>query len=257
MRRLDGKVAWVTGGASGIGLATVMLFAREGARVILTDVDRAAGEVAVERCESLGLEVDFKYQDVAEERDWNGIANHVLQEYGGLHVLVNNAGIGVIGSVEEESLEKWRRTMAVNLDGVFLGTQTAIRLMRESGGSIINVSSIEGIVGEPMLAAYNASKGGVRIFTKSAALHCADHGYPIRINSIHPGFVATPMVSGAMASLDETVAAVFGASVLNRIPMGRFANSEEIAYPILFLASDESSYMLGAELVIDGGMTAR
>lgn len=257
MRRLDGKVAWVTGGASGIGLATVMLFAREGARVILTDVDRAAGVAVVERCKSLGLDVDFKYQDVAEECDWNGIADYVLQKYGGLHVLINNAGIGVIGSVEEESLEKWRRTMAVNLDGVFLGTQTAIRLMRESGGSIINVSSIEGIVGEPMLAAYNASKGGVRIFTKSAALHCADHGYPIRINSIHPGFVATPMVSGAMASLDETVAAAFGASVLNRIPMGRFANSEEIAYPILFLASDESSYMLGAELVIDGGMTAR
>ena len=257
MKRLDGKIAWVTGGASGIGLATVTLFAREGARVILSDIDRVAGMAAAEKLKGLGLDVDFRFQDVTDAVAWTEIADDIARQYGGIDILVNNAGIALVGSVEEATLEEWRRTMAVNLDGVFLGTQAAIRLMRERGGSIVNVSSIEGIVGEPMVAAYNASKGGVRIFTKSAALHCADQGYPIRINSIHPGFVATPMVSGAMATLPQEVAAAFGASVLSRIPQGRFATPEEIARPILFLASDDSSYMLGAELVVDGGMTAR
>lgn len=257
MKRLSGKVAWVTGGASGIGLATALLFAQEGARVVVGDLDQKAGSAAKEKFVELGLEVDFQIQDVANEAAWEEIGGYICRQYGRLDVLVNNAGIALMGSVEEATLDQWRRTMAVNLDGVFLGTQAAIRLMRDAGGSIVNVSSVEGIIGEPMIAAYNASKGGVRIFTKSAALHCADKGYPIRINSIHPGFVGTPMVTGAMATLDKDVAAAFGASVLGRIPVGRFATPEEIAKPILFLASDDSSYMLGSELVVDGGMTAR
>lgn len=257
MKRLNGKVAWVTGGASGIGLATALLFAQEGAQVVVTDIDQKAGSAARGRFAESGLAADFQLQDVTDEGAWNDLGDYILRKYGKLDVLVNNAGIALMGSVEEANLDQWRRTMAVNLDGVFLGTQTAIRLMRTTGGSIVNVSSVEGIIGEPMVAAYNASKGGVRIFTKSAALHCADKGYPIRINSIHPGFVGTPMVAGALATLEKDVAAAFGASVLSRIPLGRFATPEEIARPILFLASDESTYMLGAELVVDGGMTAR
>jgi NAD(P)-dependent dehydrogenase (short-subunit alcohol dehydrogenase family) len=257
MARLKDKVALVTGGASGIGLATVDLFAREGATVLFSDVNRELAAAAVDSLAAKGLRTEFMYQDVSDADGWRRIADDIARRYGRLNVLVNNAGIALIGTVEEASIDDWRRTMAINLDGVFLGTQAAIALMKDGGGSIVNVSSIEGIVGEPVVAAYNASKGGVRIFTKSAALHCADRGYPIRVNSIHPGFVATPMVSGAVATMGEQAGAAFRDDVLRRIPVSRFATPEEIAYPILFLASDESRYMTGAELVVDGGMTAR
>lgn len=257
MNRLSGAVALVTGGASGIGLATVELFAREGASVIFTDLNESRGTAIAKRLTESGLAVEFLLQDVVDENAWQRTMDHIAARYGCLDVLVNNAGIVLLGTVEDVSLKDWRRTMEVNLDSVFLGTRAAIRFMKERGGSIVNISSIEGIVGEPLVAAYNASKGGVRIFTKSAALHCADHGYPIRVNSLHPGFVDTPMVSGAMTTLSEESAAAFGNSVLGRIPLGRFATPEEIAYPILFLASAESSYMVGSELVVDGGMTSR
>ncbi len=147
--------------------------------------------------------------------------------------------------------------MEVNLDGVFLGTKMAIGVMKQHGGSIINVSSIDGIVGEKAAAAYSASKGGVRLFSKSAALHCAAQGYPVRVNSIHPGFVDTNMVSGVVNSLPPKVTGAFMTDVLRRILMGRMARPEEVAYAILFLASDESSYVTGTELVVDGGVTAR
>lgn len=257
MSRLNGKVALVTGGASGIGLATVEALACEGAKVICTDINVEQGKRVADECRSRNLFVDFYYHDVSNEAGWIELSEHIRAQHGSLDILVNNAGIALIGSVEDATLDSWRRTMQINLDGVFLGTKMAIGLMKDKGGSIINVSSVEGIIGEPLVAAYNASKGGVRIFTKSAALHCADLGYPIRINSIHPGFVSTPMVSGAIATLDESAAKAFALSVLSRIPAKRFATPEEIAKPILFLASDDSSYMQGAELVVDGGMTAR
>ena len=167
------------------------------------------------------------------------------------------AGIAIVGNAEDTSLDDWRRTQSINLDGVFLGTRAAIGAMKAHGGAIVNVSSIEGIIGEPIVAAYNASKGGVRIFTKSAALHCAAQGYPIRINSIHPGFVATPMVAGAVEFLGPQAGPAFQQEVLSRIPMKRLALPEEIAAGICFLASDDASYMTGSELVVDGGYTAR
>lgn len=257
MQRLKNQVALVTGGASGIGFATVKLFAAEGAVVVFSDVNEERAAEAIANLNAVGLKADFRLQDVSKEPDWQETADYIVSKYGRLDVLVNNAGIGLFGSAENARLEDWRRTMEINLDGVFLGTRAAIAVMKKNGGSIINVSSIEGIVGEPLLAAYNASKGGVRIFSKSAALHCAESGYPIRINSIHPGFVVTPMISGAMATLEQPAADEFGNRVLSRIPIGRFATPEEIAYPILFLASKEASYMTGSELIVDGGMTAR
>lgn len=256
MKRLRDKVALVTGGCRGIGLATVAAFAEAGARVIATDISPVPGEGLIALKER-GLPVDYRRQDVTREDDWDDLASYVGSAYGGvLDVAVNNAGIALTGTVEDTPLEDWQRTLDVNLTGVFLGTRTAVRLMRGRGGSIINVSSIEGFIGEPMAAAYNASKGGVRIFTKSAAIHCARQGYGIRLNSVHPGFTDTMLVSDALASLESDAADEFVDRVMQRIPMGRLAKPEEIARPILFLASDDAAFITGSELVVDGGHLA-
>lgn len=256
MSRLAGKVALVTGACRGIGLATAELFAQEGARVLATDISAEAGE-GIAGLAGRGLAIDFLHQDVTQEADWERVAGHLAARYGGaLDVLVNNAGIALMGTVEDTTLETWRRTLDVNLTGVFLGTRTGVRLMRGRGGSIVNVSSIEGIVGEPLVAAYNAAKGGVRTFTKSAAIHCARRGYGIRVNSVHPGFTQTALVSGAVATLEADAAAAFSERILDRIPMGRFAQPAEIARPILFLASDDATFITGSELVVDGGHLA-
>ena len=185
------------------------------------------------------------------------MVDEILERHGHLDVLVNNAGIGVMATIEQETLEGWRRTQAVNMEGVFLGTREAVRAMKERGGSIINISSIEGIIGEPLVPAYNASKGGVRIFTKSVALHCAQQGYRIRVNSIHPGYIGTPLVANAMGALPPDEAFALQQELISRIPLGRLGDPQEIANGVLFLASDESSYMTGSELDIDGGYTAR
>lgn len=169
MNRLQGKTALITGAGSGLGLATAQCFAQEGARVVLTDIDHARVQAEAARLSAAGHDAVALAHDVTRESDWD----RVIAAAGALDVLVNNAGVGRLGSIEDASLQDWRAVLEINLDGVFLGTQKAIAAMKERGGSIINVSSIEGIVGEPNLAAYNASKGGVRLLTKSAALHCA------------------------------------------------------------------------------------
>lgn len=255
--RVAGKVVLITGGASGIGLAGAEACAHEGATVVITDVNVAEGETQAKRLVAEGLEVEFLQQDASSEADWRRVVDDVLQRHGRLDVLVNNAGIGIMASVEQETLAGWRGTQAVNMEGVFLGTREAIRVMKDRGGSIINISSIEGIIGDPLMAAYNASKGGVRIFTKSAALHCAQEGYAIRVNSVHPGFIGTPLVANALGALPPDQAAALQRDLLARIPLRRLGEPREIASGILFLASDESSYVTGSELVIDGGYTAR
>lgn len=256
MGRVQGKVALITGAAKGIGREAALLLAREGARVAVTDVDEAEGRKVAEAIAAAGGEALFLTQDVADEAQWQAVIAAVVARFGALNILVNNAGVALSGSVEETSLEDWRWLMSINLDAVFLGTKHAILAMKETGGgSIVNLSSIEGIIGDPNLAAYNASKGGVRIFTKSAALHCAKAGYKIRVNSVHPGYIWTPMVEGFLNETEDPAAGKEGLVSLH--PIGRLGVASDIANGILYLASDESSFMTGSELVIDGGYTAQ
>ncbi|MEH6549890.1 MAG: glucose 1-dehydrogenase [Pseudomonadales bacterium] len=255
--RLDNKVALVTGGASGIGEAVCKRFAEEGAVVIVSDINVAGAERVAAEISAVGGDAVARALDVTDQQAWIAIVDYIMAEHGRLEVLVNNAGIVLVGSVEHASLEDWHKTLAVNLDSVFLGSQTAIKVMKNTGGSIINISSIEGLIGEPGTAAYNASKGGVRIFTKSAALYCAQEDYNIRVNSVHPGFIETPMVINGFAEMEADVAVTMAELLGSSIPLKAMGRPLDIANGCLFLASDESVYMTGSELVIDGGFTAR
>jgi NAD(P)-dependent dehydrogenase (short-subunit alcohol dehydrogenase family) len=252
--RVKDKVALVTGGGSGIGEAICTRLAEEGARVVVADINASrARQVA----DAIGAAAVAIHQDVTSEQRWQEVVAEIMERFGRLDILVNNAGIAIVGSVEDTTLADWRATQNVNLDAVFLGTREVIKVMKTGGGSIINISSIEGIIGEPKVAAYNASKGGVRIFTKSAALHCAAEGYPIRVNSVHPGFIATAMVTDAVGSMTEADGEAFQERIMSNIPMGHMGEPVDIANGVLFLASEESRYMTGSELVIDGGYIAR
>jgi len=247
MGRLDGKVALITGAARGQGETEARLFAREGARVVLTDVLVDAGQRVANSIRASGGEALFLQLDVANPDEWNEVVRHTVQTYTRLDILINNAGIAQRGGVEDTSIEDWDRTMEINAKGVFLGMKYAIPAMLQSGGgSVINISSTSGIVGFPGGTAYHSAKGAVRLLTKVAAAEYAKRG--IRVNSIHPGLIETPMT--------DNMAAARMQSLLERTPMGRKGTPMEIAYGALFLASDESSFMTGAELVIDGGMTA-
>jgi NAD(P)-dependent dehydrogenase (short-subunit alcohol dehydrogenase family) len=250
--RLDGKIALITGAASGIGWATTELFAVEGAVVIL--VDRADDKLE-QRARTL-RERDVRHRtivlDVTSEAEWIHIMQTIEGDFGRLDVLVNNAGIGYFRSIVETTFEEWRNILSVNLDSVFLGTKHALPLLARSGkGSIINVSSIRGQVAGPHVAAYSASKAGVRLFTKSTAIECAAAGNGIRANSVHPGVIETPMSAQALEDPAKLAKSV------ERIPAGRLGTASEIAAAIVFLASDESSYMTGSEVTIDGGYTAQ
>jgi NAD(P)-dependent dehydrogenase (short-subunit alcohol dehydrogenase family) len=257
MKRLQDKICLVTGAASGIGLAIAETYLREGATVLMTDLNADTGEVEAERLRRQGYNALFQQHDVTDEARWQQVMETVKERWGRLDVLVNNAGIAILADVETLTLAQWRKTNAVNLDAVFIGTQQAIAAMKGQGGSIINVASIEGFIGEPMVPSYNASKGGVRIFTRSAAAHCARKGYPVRINNLCPGYAATAMISGGLEEMGGDVAAQFSGYLQQRIPMGRLATPEEIAKAALFLASDDSSYMTGSDLVVDGGYLAQ
>lgn len=254
--RVQNKVCLVTGGARGLGLAAAERLLDEGAKVLITDIDEAAGKQQRNRLKALGHVVEFRRQDVTDAAQWTATLDAAIALWGSLDVLVNNAGVGAFQSIDTESFEGWRRTLSINLDAAFLGIQQAVPRMKERGGSIINIASIEGLIGEASLVAYNASKGGIRLLSKSSAIHCARSGYRIRVNSVCPGFAATEMVANALATLAPDTAQSFAAATLARIPMGRFAEPVEIANAVLFLASDESSYMTGSDLVVDGGMTA-
>ncbi|WP_448580010.1 SDR family NAD(P)-dependent oxidoreductase [Thermaurantiacus sp.] len=253
--RVAGKVALVTGAAMGLGEAIARALAREGAAVMLTDREVDKGEAVASDIAASGGKARFRAHDVAVEADWEAAVAATLEAFGGLDVLVNNAGVsGGMLPLLEHSLEDWRRIMAVNLDGVFLGMRHAgPAMVARGGGSVINLSSILGKVGLAHAAAYCASKGGVTLLTKAAAIEWAPLG--IRVNSLHPGFIDTPMVANALHAVEngnEMRVALMAAH-----PMGRFGVPAEIASAVLFLASDESRFMTGAELVVDGGYTAQ
>jgi NAD(P)-dependent dehydrogenase (short-subunit alcohol dehydrogenase family) len=258
MGQVDGKVAIVTGGASGIGAASAETLAREGAKVLVTDIDDAGGAAVVARIEAAGGTACFRHQDVAEESSWPEIVGAAVQRFGRLDVMVANAGIGIGGLIIDMSLADWRRQTSINLDGVFLSVRTAIPVMAQTGGgSIIIMSSVAGLRGSAGLAGYCATKGGVRLFAKAAAMECAAMGVNIRVNSIHPGIIDTPIwgkipggTPGRNAPIDPNEIAKAGT------PLGRAGLAQDIANGVLYLASDLSSYVTGAELVIDGGMTA-
>lgn len=259
MARLSDKCALITGAARGLGYAQAEVLAGYGAKVMITDIDGEAAEAAAAKLRDSGAQVYALQQDATQEAGWDTTLQATVAKLGGLNVLVNNAGIGIFADVEHCSFEDWHKTIAINLDAVFLGTRGAVRYMKDhGGGSIINISSIEGIVGDPNLAAYNASKGGVRLFTKSAALYCARQKNGIRVNSVHPGYVMTDMVKGALAGLPEEQAQAVADDLLtNKTPMGRFGEAREIGEMVAFLASDESSYCTGSEFIADGGYTAQ
>jgi len=255
-RRVEGKVALVTGGASGIGRGCAERLAREGARVLVTDIQDHLGEEVVR---SLGGEAAYLHHDVTDEDAWIGVIGEAKARFGRLDVLVNNAGIGLGCPVTDMTLADWRRQTAINLDGVFLGVKHALPLMRAGGGgSIINISSVAGLAGAPNLAGYCATKGGVRLFTKAVALECAALKDGVRVNSVHPGVIETPIwttVVGGQPGVNEPPN--LDAMTAMMVPMGVKGFPSDIAEGVLWLASDESRYVTGAELVIDGGLTAR
>ena len=259
MARLTGKVALVTGAASGIGAAAAKRLAKDGAAVLLTDRDIGGEEVAASIV-AAGGKAGFRLHDVTSHPDWAAAVEHAVEDFGRLDILVNNAGIaGGNHELMDHSYDAWRQILAVNLDGVFLGLRHAGPRIAASnaasggGGSVINISPILGKVGMAGAAAYCASKGGVALLTKAAALEWAPLG--IRVNSVHPGFIETPMVSGALAERED--GNEMKVALIAAHPLGRFGVPKEIGDAIAFLASDDASFITGAELVVDGGYTAQ
>ena len=254
MGRVQDKVALITGGASGIGRATALALAREGAKVAISDLQDETGTRTLAEIESIGAEAIYLHHDVTQEADWEQVIAAVEAPFGRLDILFNNAGVGGNGlTLEEMPLEAWHRTISVNLDGVFLGVKHAIRAMKANGGAIINTSSVLGFVGLPNSAAYTASKGGVRLLTKAAAIECMALGYNIRVNSVHPGLIDTPMVQGAIQRRGPDMRTF----IEGYQPGGAMGRPEDIAAGVLYLASDEARFNNGSELVIDGGLLAR
>jgi NAD(P)-dependent dehydrogenase (short-subunit alcohol dehydrogenase family) len=248
--RLAGKVALISGGASGMGASEAAIFAREGARVVVGDILEAEGKEVVARISAAGGQAGFEKLDVTSETDWQAVVAAAVARFGKLDVLVNNAGISGTYDPDTTSTAAWDRIMNVNAKGVFLGMKHAIPAMQKAGGgAIVNISSISGFVGQRMIhMAYNASKGAVRIATKAAAVQYAKDG--IRVNSVHPGMLP-PMRTSKMSADPEWRARMIGA-----VPMKREGRVEEVAHAVLFLASDEASYITGTELVVDGGYLA-
>jgi NAD(P)-dependent dehydrogenase (short-subunit alcohol dehydrogenase family) len=254
--RLTGKLALVTGAAQGLGAAIARRLAAEGARVLLTDRNESGVKAAAEELsKEFGSDAAaFARHDVTSESDWIHVIAFAREQLGGLSVLVNNAGIVLTGSVEDFTLDEWHKGMSVNTDSVFLGAKHALALMREhQPGSIINVSSIAGLIASHNFANYNASKAAVWLLSKSIALHCARQGWDIRCNSVHPAFIRTPILNDLVGDRDE---ATVMAKLAKQVPLGRLGEPDDVAHAVVYLASDESRFMTGAELKLDGGISA-
>lgn len=255
--RVSGKKALVTGAGRGLGAATARMLAREGATVLLTDIDAASAAEQAAAINAEFGEVAFAAgHDVTSEEDWQAALAIAEDRLGGLSVLVNNAGIAPVGSIESIDFAIWRRAFAINVDGVFLGCRLALPLLRQSQpGSIVNISSISAMIAGPALVAYNASKAAVWMLTKSVALQCAKKGWDIRCNSVHPTFIDTDLL--ANFELDKSTPREATLDKLSmQVPLGRVGEPADVAYGVVYLASDESRYMTGSELKLDGGISA-
>ena len=255
MSRVEGKVAIVTGAASGLGLASSKKMIQEGARVILTDINQEGLNDIKEHLKDFSeTQYSTEYLDVTSEESWQEIIEKVELEYGKINILINSAGISLGSDIVSTDFEVWKKVHQVNLDSVFLGCKYAIPKIAAYGpGSIINLSSISGIVAGWNTAAYNSSKAGVRLLTKSVALYCAKKGYDVRCNSIHPAFVNTPILDPIKQAFgdDEAVR-----KLARQIPMNKIGDTDDVAYAVLYLASDESKFMTGSEIILDGGLSA-
>lgn len=255
MARMQGKIALVTGGAQGLGAAIARAFVGEGARVAVTDINAEGASACAEALNAgaPGAALALAH-DVTSPEQWQEVLAKAEAHFGGLNVLVNNAGIGCTRTVEEATLEEWRRTHAIDLDGVFHGCKYALPVMRKyAPGAIVNVSSIAGLIAGHNMAPYNSAKAAVWMLSKSVALHCAKRGYNIRCNSVHPTFIKTPILDPLVEALGEEQAF---AKLARQVPLGTLGDPEDVAYAVLFLASDESKFITGAELKIDGGISA-
>ena len=256
MGRVSGKKAFITGGAQGLGEATARMLAREGAKVTVTDINGAGAEaVAAAINAEFGAGTAFAFQhDVTDGARWQEVLQAAHDAMGGLNILVNNAGIGSLGSVEDENYETFKHVQTVDVDSIFLGCKYAIPLMRAHGlGSIINISSIAGIIASGQYVSYNTAKAAVRHISKSIALHCAKTGGMIRCNSVHPVFINTPILDRTKEMFGEEEAL---AKLGRQIPLGKVGEPDDIAYAVLYLASDESKLVTGIELKVDGGISA-
>ncbi len=252
MGRLEGKTALVTGAASGIGRRTSERFVEEGARVAMTDINT---EGLADATASLGDAAVAVHHDITDEESWAAAVDQAVATLGGIAILVNSAGTGRATNIEDTTLEDWRRVMSINADGTFLGCKQAVRTMKQTGGgSIVNLSSVSGLIGGHNMTAYNASKAAVRLLAKSVALHCARKGYNIRCNSVHPAFILTPMVEAMIKRSRDP--ANTQTKLEAQIPLGQLGSAQDVADMIVYLASDESRFVTGAEFVIDGGLTA-
>jgi len=260
MGRVDNKVALVTGGATGLGEADARLLAKEGASVIITTRKKVEqGQAVVEEIRKAGGEATFLQLDVSQEDDWKRVMNEVVKKYGKINIIVNNAGISVVKNVEETSLSDWNAIMDINSTGVFLGTKYGIETMKDSGEpcSIVNISSVEVHINEPDFFAYNAAKGAVRSITRTAAIHCCEAGYNIRINAIYPGYIYTPMLDGEAKDYGLTSEQYLTQLAKKYCPIGHVGEPLDIAYAVLYLASDESKFVTGADFIVDGGIAAK
>jgi len=250
MGRVSGKIALVTGGAMGMGRTHCELLAAEGATVIVTDMNETEGQATVKSIIADGGKAEFLPLNVTVEAEWISAVEKIVASHGQIDVLVNNAGILIVKQLEETTTEEWDRTFDINVKGVFFGTKAVLPAMQKAGGgSIVNISSIYGLVGAPVSAAYQATKGAVKLFTKATAVDYAQ--YNIRVNSVHPGVIDTPMTKDLLHGDEETRQAILGTTIL-----GRPAQPKEVSYAVLHLASDDSSFMNGSEMVVDGGYTA-